>query len=266
MLDKVEPPSIPEGYAMSVAFSALLDLVRGITTMIERELASEEEAAAEFREAHPDQEWQPPPGLEMSYIQIIDEEEKIWTSSTTLCFLHRSPCGLGGDGQCLLVWPLSCLVFAFRCQVGRKLDRFHYFRCKCECVYIFLLSHPFSTDETATENILKAELTMASLCGRLGLVTPRDAFITAICKASLPPHYALTVLSSNGASLSSKGAERALSVRRTLICISVRLMSCSAPRILEKASRKNQLNTNCRHFARPFWPTVVILNFAPCLN
>lgn len=65
MLDKVEPPSIPEGYAMSVAFSALLDLVRGITTMIERDLASEEETAAEFREAHPDQEWQPPPGLEM---------------------------------------------------------------------------------------------------------------------------------------------------------------------------------------------------------
>lgn len=62
MLDKVEPPSIPEGYAMSVAFSALLDLVRGITSMIERELAAEEEAAAEFREAHPDQEWQPQPG------------------------------------------------------------------------------------------------------------------------------------------------------------------------------------------------------------
>ncbi|KAG9334937.1 hypothetical protein JZ751_006259 [Albula glossodonta] len=45
MLDKVEPPSIPEGYAMSVAFSALLDLVRGITAMIERELAKEEESA-----------------------------------------------------------------------------------------------------------------------------------------------------------------------------------------------------------------------------
>lgn len=26
------------------------------------------------------------------------------------------------------------------------------------------------------------------------LQTPRDAFITALCKASLPPHYALTVL------------------------------------------------------------------------
>lgn len=51
---------------------------------------------------------------------------------------------------------------------------------------------------------------MASLCGRLGLVTPRDAFITAICKASLPPHYALTVLSSNAANLSSKGTAQQL--------------------------------------------------------
>uniref|UniRef100_A0A4W6CSM3 Protein MON2 homolog n=1 Tax=Lates calcarifer TaxID=8187 RepID=A0A4W6CSM3_LATCA len=140
MLDKVEPPSIPEGYAMSVAFSALLDLVRGITTMIERELAVEEEAAAEFREAHPDQEWQPQPGAHL-----------VWEEMVSACW-------------CGLLAALSLLLDA-------------------------------STDETATENILKAELTMASLCGRLGLVTPRDAFITAICKASLPPHYALTVLS-----------------------------------------------------------------------
>uniref|UniRef100_A0A669C7Y6 Protein MON2 homolog n=1 Tax=Oreochromis niloticus TaxID=8128 RepID=A0A669C7Y6_ORENI len=142
MLDKVEPPSIPEGYAMSVAFSALLDLVRGITTMIERELAAEEAAAAEFREAHPDQEWKPQPGAHL-----------VWEEMVNACW-------------CGLLAALSLLLDA-------------------------------STDETATENILKAELTMASLCGRLGLVTPRDAFITAICKASLPPHYALTVLSSN---------------------------------------------------------------------
>lgn len=56
-------------------------------------------------------------------------------------------------------------------------------------VYIF-----FSTDEAATENILKSIQIFAALCGQLELHTPRDAFITAICKASLPPHYALTVL------------------------------------------------------------------------
>ncbi|XP_056454243.1 protein MON2 homolog isoform X1 [Gadus chalcogrammus] len=149
MLDKVEPPSIPEGYAMSVAFSALLDLVRGITTMIERELGREEEEAIQHREVHPDKQWKPQPGC-----QEVREE------MVSACW-------------CGLLAALSLLLDA-------------------------------STDETATENILKAELTMASLCGRLGLVTPRDAFITAICKASLPPHYALTVLNSNTSSLYSK--------------------------------------------------------------
>uniref|UniRef100_A0A8C7QZY6 Protein MON2 homolog n=1 Tax=Oncorhynchus mykiss TaxID=8022 RepID=A0A8C7QZY6_ONCMY len=141
MLDKVEPPSIPEGYAMSVAFSALLDLVRGITSMIERELAKEEEEVAVRREANPDQNAQAEPA------------HLVWEEMVSACW-------------CGLLAALSLLLDA-------------------------------STDETATESILKAELTMASLCGRLGLVTPRDAFITAICKASLPPHYALTVLSSN---------------------------------------------------------------------
>ncbi|XP_029378301.1 protein MON2 homolog isoform X4 [Echeneis naucrates] len=140
MLDKVEPPSIPEGYAMSVAFSALLDLVRGITSMIERELAVEEETATEFREAHPDREWQPQADVQRgnSYIDKI-KSHLVWEEMVNACW-------------CGLLAALSLLLDA-------------------------------STDETATENILKAELTMASLCGRLGLVTPRDAFITAICKA-----------------------------------------------------------------------------------
>ncbi|XP_076127659.1 protein MON2 homolog isoform X2 [Alosa pseudoharengus] len=146
MLDKVEPPSIPEGYAMSVAFSALLDLVRGITCMIERELAAEEEAAT-LRDGSLDTPQEP----------LVHQ---VWEEMVNACW-------------CGLLAALSLLLDA-------------------------------STDETATENILKAELTMASLCGRLGLVTPRDAFITAICKASLPPHYALTVLSSNAANLSNK--------------------------------------------------------------
>lgn len=51
-----------------------------------------------------------------------------------------------------------------------------------------------STDETSTENVLKSLQTFASVSGRVGLTTPRDAFITALCKASLPPHYTLTIL------------------------------------------------------------------------
>lgn len=148
MLDKVEPPSIPEGYAMSVAFSALLDLVRGITSMMERELDQQEQAAAEFRENHPHQEQQPPTG-----------SQQVWEEMVSACW-------------CGLLAALSLLLDA-------------------------------STDEAATESILKAELSLAWLCGRLGMVTPRDAFITALCKASLPPHYALTLLS-GAPSLGSK--------------------------------------------------------------
>uniref|UniRef100_A0A8C0L8B9 Protein MON2 homolog n=1 Tax=Canis lupus dingo TaxID=286419 RepID=A0A8C0L8B9_CANLU len=133
MLDKVEPPTIPEGYAMSVAFHCLLDLVRGITSMIEGELG---EVETEFSRA-------------------------VWEEMVNACW-------------CGLLAALSLLLDA-------------------------------STDEAATENILKAELTMAALCGRLGLVTSRDAFITAICKGSLPPHYALTVLNTTtAATLSNK--------------------------------------------------------------
>ncbi|KAF7701871.1 hypothetical protein HF521_001154 [Silurus meridionalis] len=155
MLDKVEPPSIPEGYAMSVAFSALLDLVRSITSIIEKELAKEEKEAVAREEA----------GLSLPPAQRDESPQdpqpnQVWEEMVNACW-------------CGLLAALSLLLDA-------------------------------STDETATESILKAELTMASLCGRLGLVTPRDAFITAICKASLPPHYALTVLSSNAASLSNK--------------------------------------------------------------
>lgn len=63
-------------------------------------------------------------------------------------------------------------------------------------VTLFNVVDGFSTDETTSENVLKAIQTFASLCGSLELQTPRDAFITALCKASLPPHYTLTVLSS----------------------------------------------------------------------
>ncbi|KAG5830500.1 hypothetical protein ANANG_G00311320 [Anguilla anguilla] len=148
MLDKVEPPSIPEGYAMSVAYSALLDLVRGITALMEKELAQEKGPS------------DPGPGQGPADHNQEPGPQQVWEEMVSACW-------------CGLLAALSLLLDA-------------------------------STDEAATENILKAELTMASVCGRLGLVTPRDAFITAICKASLPPHYALTVLSGCTANLSSK--------------------------------------------------------------
>ena len=56
----------------------------------------------------------------------------------------------------------------------------------------------FSTDEQATEAILKAEQSYVNLAGILKLKTTRDAFVTALCKSSLPPHYQIMILNQPG--------------------------------------------------------------------
>ncbi|KAH8412178.1 hypothetical protein KR009_000354 [Drosophila setifemur] len=50
-----------------------------------------------------------------------------------------------------------------------------------------------SIDEGTTENILKAMQNYAALCGMLEQLQPRDAFIMAMCRASFPPHYAMSI-------------------------------------------------------------------------
>lgn len=54
-----------------------------------------------------------------------------------------------------------------------------------------------SIDEGSAENILKAMQNYAALCGILDLLNPRDAFIMAICRASFPPHYAMSIFANN---------------------------------------------------------------------
>ncbi|XP_070611694.1 protein MON2 homolog isoform X2 [Erythrolamprus reginae] len=164
MLDKVEPPTIPEGYAMSVAFHCLLDLVRGITNMIEEELGHIETN---------------------SQVSTVDAQSSPTASSYHKDF-HSVSDQTDKDKDHRIVWEE--MVNA----------------CWCGLLAALSLLLDASTDEAATENILKAELTMAALCGKLSLVTSRDAFITAICKGSLPPHYALTVLNTTSAALSNK--------------------------------------------------------------
>ncbi|GAB6021011.1 hypothetical protein CHUAL_003649 [Chamberlinius hualienensis] len=68
------------------------------------------------------------------------------------------------------------------------------------------LLHEASTDETISENILKALQAYARLTSVLGLNVPRDAFVTAMCKASLPPYYTLTVLTESAGPHSDYGS------------------------------------------------------------
>nr|XP_018911594.1 PREDICTED: protein MON2 homolog isoform X1 [Bemisia tabaci] len=134
MMDKVEPPSIPDGYGISVAYACLLDIIRSISLAI------------------------------------------------------HGPTPVS-DGE-----PVN-----IKYQCSEKERALHYQLLESSWGGILAALAPLvdaSTDEAATENILKAIQTFVSLCGLLNLLIPRDAFITAICKASLPPHYSLSVLNS----------------------------------------------------------------------
>uniref|UniRef100_S4RGZ0 Protein MON2 homolog n=1 Tax=Petromyzon marinus TaxID=7757 RepID=S4RGZ0_PETMA len=161
MLDKVEAPSIPDGYSMSVAFSCLLDLVRGVTSMIEAEMEDEKAGKAVAGAAKGDTI----KSSTMSTSSANEGRHVVANRAVWEEMVNASWCGL--------LAALSLLLDA-------------------------------STDETATENILKAETAMAALSGKLHLKTPRDAFITAVCKASLPPHYALTGLNTTVTATVSK--------------------------------------------------------------
>ncbi|KAL8221445.1 UNVERIFIED_CONTAM: Endocytosis and vacuole integrity protein [Gekko kuhli] len=93
MLDKVEPPTIPEGYAMSVAFHCLLDLVRGITNMIEEELGQVE---TDSEIATPDVQSSPTQSSELQDLHSTsDQTDKetvsraVWEEMVNACW-----CGL----------------------------------------------------------------------------------------------------------------------------------------------------------------------------
>lgn len=138
----MEPPNIPDGFGISVAYACLLDIVRSISLAINgpSQLVGAEDGAKP-----------PSPPTTITPAKEFCEEQ------------HTLHCQLINSSWCGLLAAMTPLIDA-------------------------------ATDESATENILKSMQNYAAMCGALELHTPRDAFITAICKASLPPHYALSVL------------------------------------------------------------------------
>ncbi|KAJ6640307.1 Protein MON2 like [Pseudolycoriella hygida] len=125
MLDKVDSPTIPDGYGISIAYACLLDIIRSISFAIKRPSTSQEE-------------------------QVLPNEDRD---------LHIQ---LVASSWCGLLAALTPLIDA-------------------------------ATDEAIVESVLKSMQEYVALCGLLELHTARDAFVTAMCKASLPPHYALSV-------------------------------------------------------------------------
>ncbi|KAK4313902.1 hypothetical protein Pmani_014784 [Petrolisthes manimaculis] len=153
MLDKLEPPNIPEGYGVSLAYYCLLDIIRSVHLVMMGPGALTEGNSSE-------QQYSP-----------TCEERKV----------HEQ---LVNSAWCGLLAALTVLLEA-------------------------------CTDEAATESILKAIQTFASLAGKLELTTPRDAFITALCKSCLPPHYTLTVLNNAAAAAASSVVNRGGGHQRT---------------------------------------------------
>lgn len=172
MLDKMEPPGIPDGYGISVAYACLLDIVRSISfsisgpSVVGFNINKLKEFKFMFKSLQIGEE------NPLPYKHRATNEEKT---------LH---CQLINSSWCGLLAALTPLIDA-------------------------------ATDEAVTENVLKAMQNYSALCGTLELQTPRDAFITSLCKASLPPHYALNVLNMGyqGMTLKSKKTFKNLHMR-----------------------------------------------------
>lgn len=146
MLDKSDPPAIPDGYGLSLGFYCLMETVKTIQILIDEVVLETENTQEHAHELEVEKE-----------SEGVDTKERERKLKEEL--INSSWCGM--------LAALSLLLDA-------------------------------STDETATESILKSEQAYASICGKLDMTTPRDAFITALCKASLPPHYTLTILNTHG--------------------------------------------------------------------
>lgn len=125
--DKLEVPTVSDGYGISLAYACLLDAVRSMSLII-------------------------PTEIEGDQLRLDNPDRACWGQ-----LIESSWCGV--------LAALSLLLDA-------------------------------STDDSGTENILKAMEVYSSICGRLNVNKPRDAYLASVCKASLPPHYTLNVLKS----------------------------------------------------------------------
>ncbi|XP_043230442.1 protein MON2 homolog isoform X1 [Amphibalanus amphitrite] len=195
MLDKVEPPSVVEGYGASVAYTCLIEIVRSLTLITDRALPPEptvEPAAAADGANGAAQKTDSKSAAEPEPASSSpDASPAAADSSPTPAAAPTAEGSPTTEGQ-EAVAPQDKEQEA--ADSGRQLSCQLVNSSWCGLLAALSVLLEASTDESATEAILKAMQSLAQLSGRLELTTPRDAFITAACKASLPPHYTLTVL------------------------------------------------------------------------
>ncbi|XP_039250007.2 protein MON2 homolog [Styela clava] len=144
MLDKVEPPPVPDGYVLGLAFYAYLDLVEGLASIINSNVLNPELTTP-------------------NRTQDVENSEEL----INVC-----------KEMLETVW--------------------------CEMLSVLSLLLDSCTDESTAGSVLKCIELCAALCGHLVNVPARDAFITMLCKACLPAHYALPIFNASLAYLPQK--------------------------------------------------------------
>lgn len=167
-LDKLDVPLIPEGYGLTTAYHCLLEVVRCVVQLVEGEASSDLETITVGTN-----------GLNISSNNGIPSAHKTRDRVNSLKNLDSESRALH---EALLSSSWCGLLASFS---------------------VLLES---STDEGVTETILKHMEKLVSLYGLYGLAAPRDAFVIAMCKSSLPSGYnlpSLTFKIPNGSEVST---------------------------------------------------------------
>ncbi|PIK54493.1 hypothetical protein BSL78_08627 [Apostichopus japonicus] len=172
LLDKGEPPPVPDGYGMSVALCALLDAVKGVSTVVTYEMDTEEKL------------WKARPDVgslrQAVKMKMVDKERAKNDEDKDIDEQEDQE----EDGK--MSFPRGHHLYAMWTTLVES--------SWCGVMSALSLLLEACTDEAATESILKSLELYASLCGKLDQTVSRDAFVTSLCRSALPAHYALTVL------------------------------------------------------------------------
>lgn len=160
-LERPECSSIPDGYTLSIAFACLLEIVKSLDVLVqENDSSSNREAVAGW--------------IEPEVVLRTANETGVGTETIRAAAKEGTESENGSKTPDLF----QEMVLASWCGILASLS----------------LLLEASNDESATEAILKSYQLYANVCGIINLTTPRDTFITSLCKAALPPHYTLTVV------------------------------------------------------------------------
>lgn len=192
-----EPPQITDGYGMSVAYACLVDTVRAIQIEVHPDIhqsvvhhtttiSKSDNDPHECQQNIGEQNVTKNESANDNYSQQVTE---VKTSLLHEQIIKSSWCGLL-TAFCPLIesWYVIYFLILIMMKYNKKI-MFNILYC---VNYIICIN--FSTDESITENMLKAMQVYISLCGLLDMQEPRDAFITIMCRLCLPLYYNLSVL------------------------------------------------------------------------